>query len=77
MADMIPRKKLTPSTIVAIIAVSSATILGGVTIWQTSAYTEKARLEQRIDKLTDSVNAMNITIATIGQRLEDHIRSSK
>ena len=39
MADIpVGKKKLTTSVVVAIIGVSAATILGGVTIWDSSAY---------------------------------------
>jgi hypothetical protein len=81
MADLAPRKKLAPSTIVAIVGIVAASVLSGIIIWQTAAtqtklmaVSQQLQIENKIDKLTEAVNGMNITIATIGQKLEDHIR---
>ena len=81
MADLqIGKKRLSPSTIIAIIAVVATVLLGGITIWQASYfYSTQSREQERkeiltkIDGLTVSVNDMKVTIAQIGQRLEDHI----
>jgi hypothetical protein len=84
MADIAPRRKLTSSTIVAIVGIAAASILSGIIIWQTAAtqtklaaVSQQLQIENKIDKLTDAINGMNITIATIGQRLEDHIGAKK
>jgi hypothetical protein len=81
MADQVPAKRrLTPSVIVAIIGMVAATVLGGVTIWQSSAENSVRRtdeqrktIEVKLDNLIMTVHGMDLTIARIGQRLEDHI----
>ena len=81
MTDFVAAKrKLSPSVIVAIVAVCVALAIGGVTIWQAAhaqsiaLYTEDRKtLDGKIDKLTEAVNAMSVVVASIGQRLEDHI----
>ena len=85
MADLLNgKKRIAPSTIVAIIAVCVTVILGGITIWQASYfYSQQSREQERkeildkIDGLTASVQDVKITIAQIGQRLEDHINGSR
>ena len=76
-------RNISPSTIVAIIAVCITVILGGITIWQTSYFYSQQNHEQerkiitdKIDNLTLAVQDMKVTIAQIGQRLEDHINGS-
>ena len=81
MADLqTGKKRLSPTSIIAIIAVVATVLLGGITIWQASYfYSQQSREAERkeiltnIKGLTDSVNDMKVTIAQIGQRLEDHI----
>ena len=85
MADLLNgKKRIAPSTIVAIIAVCVTVILGGITIWQASYfYSQQSREQERkvildkIDGLSASVQDMKVTIAQIGQRLEDHINGSR
>jgi type II secretory pathway pseudopilin PulG len=74
------KRRLTPSVVVAIIGMAAATVLGGVTIWQSSAENSVRRadeqrktIELKLDNLITTVHSMDLTIARIGQRLEDHL----
>ena len=73
MSDIPGKRRIAPSTIVAIVAVCTAVALGGATLWQTSHYQTQASIESKMDKLTEAVGDLKVTVAQIGQRLEDHI----
>ena len=85
MADLpVTRKRLSPSTIVAIITVCTSVILGGIALWQNGhiearqeAQARTAVIEGKIDTLATAVQDMKVTIAQIGQRLEDHLNGSR
>ena len=85
MADLpVTRKRLSPSTIVAIITVCTSVILGGIALWQNGhiearqeAQARTAVIEGKIDTLATDIKDMQVKIAQIDQRLEDSINWRK
>lgn len=81
MADEITsRKRMSSSTIVAIIAVCITVVLGIITIWQASYfYSQQQRINEqviisnKIDNLGIAVQEVKISVAQLSQRLEDHL----
>ena len=85
MADLpVTRKRLSPSTIVAIITMCTSVILGGIALWQNGhiearqeAQARTAVIEGKIDTLSTDIKDMQVKIAQIDQRLEDSINWRK
>ena len=65
------------STLVAIVAVTASIGMPIVSMLRDSSTQYRQTIEAKVDKLTETVNDMKVTLtmqmATIGQRLEDHI----
>lgn len=74
------RKRITVSTIVAIVAVCISVLLGGATIWQTSHYysdqsgrSERQLIIDKLDSIKEQVNVLAVGVARVEQRVEDHL----